>query len=1022
MTTVVTDYIGNLSTAEDTINLRTLHEPLRMDSDDIILIVKSGIVQVFAVPLDNTAEHAHRWDHYTTQDRFPLIALNEGDIAIPFSDSAEIGLILVGIDDEATVVPVTLEAVKSAMATSSDVCERVAKKIEEWLENISATLKLHMPPSGVSIIIGETTNLQSGGFAWSATKTLWIPATPELVPFGIDCLQPDDSKIEHIDIHQDIEPPATKSNQQGHTGPPEDGAQEEPFQEELPQNIQSWLPVPTTSWIYNSGNAVQITPATGSEALSQLAGWLGITKMQDALASMISSAIAQRVQNVALRHEGIARHEATMIENTFSSLAAILDNKHKSIDSSDILDTLQNGFAMIANNLGIEFKPINLHIIDSALDPLEALARSSGIRTRQVKLDDRWWTRDYGPLMGKDKITGTYVPLLPVNTRRYDLIDPVSKTRTKVNAQIASTLEEYATLFYRPLPTRDLKGGDIIRWLVRPLKPDLARISVYAIIFGLLSLVTPLVTKYIFSSVVPGLQQSNLLWMASLMIVIAVSSFGFGMAQHFTVLRIESRSSTELQAAIWDRVLDLPLPFFRCYTAGDLTMRLLGIEQIRSLATTTVTTSMLAITVAIANLILAFFLQSRLALFGLIAVILIAVAMLAVIKYQIIGEKLVQSETRSLFSTAMELVGSVGKLQAACAESRGFYIWANRFGRMKRAFFNAQLGFITMTSITAAGTTFAIALIFLGAATVPIGVITGATFIAFNSAFTQVVSSITNMSSVVTFLSQAVPAYENLKPILSEPRENNSLRTNAGILRGEIDVSHVSFRYNPDTPLILNDITFHVEPGEMIALVGPSGAGKSSIIRILLGFEIPELGTVSFDGNNIDNLDMRSIRSQCGVVLQNATLMPGDIYTNIIGTRNLTMDDAMEAVRIAGLEEDIKQMPMGMHTFVAEGAGTISGGQRQRLLIARAVAGRPKILLFDEATSALDNRTQAQVSESIARLKATRIVIAHRLSTVRNADQIIMIVDGRIVQKGNFVELIDSPGPFRTLASRQLLA
>jgi ATP-binding cassette subfamily C protein len=257
--------------------------------------------------------------------------------------------------------------------------------------------------------------------------------------------------------------------------------------------------------------------------------------------------------------------------------------------------------------------------------------------------------------------------------------------------------------------------------------------------------------------------------------------------------------------------------------------------------------------------------------------------------------------------------------------------------------------------------------------------------------------------------------------VLEATRETDAVRVDPGELRGQLDVAHVSLRYEEDSPLVLDDVTLAVEPGEFVAVVGPSGSGKSTLKRVLLGFEKPEDGTVRLDGEDIETLDPRAVRRQMGVVLQTAGLLPGDVFTNIVGARDLTMDDAWEAVRVAGLEDEIKAMPMQMHTFIAEGAMTISGGQRQRLLIARAVAGRPRVLLFDEATSALDNRTQAEVSAAISRLRATRIVIAHRLSTVRHADRIVVLVGGRIVQSGTFDELMAERGPFQDLARRQLV-
>ena len=220
---------------------------------------------------------------------------------------------------------------------------------------------------------------------------------------------------------------------------------------------------------------------------------------------------------------------------------------------------------------------------------------------------------------------------------------------------------------------------------------------------------------------------------------------------------------------------------------------------------------------------------------------------------------------------------------------------------------------------------------------------------------------------------------------------------------------------------MLDNISFRIAPGEYVAIVGPSGSGKSSLFRLMLGFEKPESGVVFFDGKAVDTLDISAVRRQLGVVLQNGTLATGSIYENICGGVQLPLEQAWEAARLAGLEDDIKAMPMGMHTAVSEGVSTLSGGQRQRVMIARSVARRPRILLFDEATSALDNQSQAIVSRTLGNLNVTRVVIAHRLSTVRQVDRIIVIVDGRIVQSGSFAELSSTPGTFASFAQRQLL-
>ncbi len=991
---------GYVLSPENAIDLKLSRIPVKLDSCDTAWRVDAGQVQVFAVELESDGG----WEAALQRERFPLVTLDSGKMAFALPESSNIGLIMVGIDESARVVPVPLALLTHDATTGAS---EVANMVAAWLESLITVLELSCPTSGVPLVAGEPVEVEEGQYAWPTTRTVWVPASDGLILFG----GPVGSEANGENDLQDA-PTGTVGDTSARDGLLAGTG--------IPPGVV--LPVPSGAWLFNPGPSMHLLPQGGTQALSRPEAWDGFMMLQGALGGRISVAISDKVEAASARREEIRRYESTLQASTYTSLAAILNNRYGAVNAAGNEDVLVMAFEAVAKELGVDVKIPPGHLLQTAADPVDALARLSGVRSREVMLNGQWWKGDCGPLLAKYAATGTYVALIPAGVNRYDIIDQVAGTRMRIDREAASTLSATATLFYRPLPSGPLAGRDVLRYLLRPLKPDLYRLAGYAVIAGLMSLVTPLVTKTIFSSVVPGLQRGNLLWLAGLMVTFAISSFGFGMAQQFAVLRVEGRSSTDLQAALWDRVLDLPMPFFRRFTAGDLTMRVMGVEQIRSLATTTVTTAMLAVTIGLSNLVLAFFLQTRLALFGLVAIAIMVAVMVRVARYQISGQRLVQSESRSLFATAMQMVGSVGKLQAACAESRAFAIWANRFAGMKRAFFNAQLGFVAMISFTAAGTAIATAMVFLGVATLPVGAVTGATFIAFNAAFSQVVVSITSMSSVVTFISQAVPAYDNLRPVLSASRETEEIREEPGVLRGSIEVSHISFRYDPQSPMVLEDVTFQVNPGEMVAIVGPSGAGKSSLMRILLGFEKPEIGSVRFDGKDLDSLDLRAVRSQIGVVLQNAGLMPGDIYTNIVGTRPLTVDDAWVAARTAGLEEDIKDMPMGMHTFVAEGVGTISGGQRQRLLIARAVAGMPRILLFDEATSALDNLTQAQVAQAIARLRATRVVIAHRLSTVRSADRILVIVDGHLVQEGSYDKLMESTGPFRELAGRQLLA
>jgi NHLM bacteriocin system ABC transporter ATP-binding protein len=963
---------------------------LRLDDPDTAWRVLSGRVQVFAVELDSDGG----WSNTAQRERLGLFSASIGNVLFPFPQGHGVGLLIAGMEPETEVGPVAVAELRSAASTAGS---GVAGLVEDWLESATSALPGVMPPGGISIVAGDEVEIAASQPAWPATRTAWAPSDGRLSPFT----------------------QAPEELQEQPASSPREGEVSSADQPGVLPALS--IPVPPGAWVVNTGPPWRTVPVTGEEALAASAGWEGFSVLSGAIADQVAALVRSRSQGSSTRQVALARHEKSLNADTFSALAGVLDRRRIPTAAAGEHGALAAAFGLIAENLGVELAPINQATLDGTPDPLDALTRISGMRSRQVVLEQNWWKRDCGPIL-LVKGGGGYAAAIPAGANRYRMIDPDTGETKRMTASLAASFAPAATSFYRPLPLDDLTGRQVLRYVLRPLKGDLRYLGFFALIVGVLSLVAPLVTKTVFSTVVPGLMRPEMWWLVGLMIFLAVASFGIGVAQQFAVLRVEGRSSTDLQAALWDRLLDLPLPFFRKFTAGDLTMRVMGIEQIRSLATSTVTTALLAVSVGLANLVLAFVLQPRLALFGLGVVLVGVVVMVYVTRYQLSRQKLVVAANLSLFATAMELIGAVGKLRTADAEVRGFARWAEQFGRLKSSFYDAQLGFIAMTSFTAGAMAIGSMLVFLGAATLPVGAITAATFLAFNTAFSQAVGSIMNLSSVATFLAQATPVYDNIRPILDASRETDEVRGDPGDLRGAIDVSHVSLRYGADLPLVLEDLSFRVAPGEMVAVVGPSGAGKSSIMRVLLGFEVPEMGSVRIDGADLSSLDLRAVRRQTGVVLQSARLMPGNIFSNIVGTRPLTLDDAWEAAKIAGIDEDIRAMPMGMHTFVAEGASTFSGGQRQRLLIARAVVGKPKILLFDEATSALDNRTQAGVTSSIARLRATRLVIAHRLSTVEMADRVLVIDAGRLVQEGGFEELLETDGLFRDLARRQLLA
>jgi ATP-binding cassette subfamily C protein len=358
------------------------------------------------------------------------------------------------------------------------------------------------------------------------------------------------------------------------------------------------------------------------------------------------------------------------------------------------------------------------------------------------------------------------------------------------------------------------------------------------------------------------------------------------------------------------------------------------------------------------------------------------------------------------------------RLRVAGAEARAFAVWAERFAQQRRWAYQTRTISNSLAVFNAAFPTLALISVFGVIAASPTKPSTGAV-LAMVAAFGGLLAALSSLSVNALMVVRVMPLLENIRPILETPPEVKPEKIHPGQLNGVVEVRQVTFRYTVHGPIILDTVSVEAKPGELIALVGPSGSGKSTLLRLLLGFETPASGAIYYDDQDLAELDLSALRRQIGVVLQNSTLLPGDIFSNIVGASALPLEAAWEAARRAGLEADIRQLPMGMHTIISEGGKTFSAGQRQRLMIARAIVNRPRLLFLDEATSALDNPTQASVVQGLETLQATRIVIAHRLSTVMRADRLYVFERGRVVQSGTYAELAEAAGPFRDLIRRQ---
>ncbi|AKU15596.1 NHLP bacteriocin export ABC transporter permease/ATPase subunit [Luteipulveratus mongoliensis] len=653
---------------------------------------------------------------------------------------------------------------------------------------------------------------------------------------------------------------------------------------------------------------------------------------------------------------------------------------------------------------------------------LSRILHASQAHSRDVLLTKNWYKKDNGPLIGT-RAGGTAPVALLRHGSSYYMIDPTGEHPVvEVGRKTQSVVGDRAYQIYPQLPRSVDSTGALIRHGLEGNRSDLIRTVVLAFLAGLLTLSVPIMTGRVLGTFVSNADRSLVVSGALLVMVTAIATAVLGVVINLSVLRVSGRTVARMQSAVWSKVLSLPVSFFERESTGSLSTKVLGVHRSQELLTGPLTVSTLGLFSGLLNLLVIAYYSPRLAP---VAAGLVAVALLVcwVVGKRTVREqaKVYQGEKR-LSALVLQFLTSIPKLRVSATEDRALREWSTlhlAHGQRKMELRRSQNILVTFNfcfPLVCSIVLFAL-VGGLWRDSVPT-----ASFLTVFVALNLLIASVLQFTSAAILALAAVPMLSEIESILREEPESSSGTVDPGELSGKVALAGVTFRYG-DGPLVLEDVSLTAEPGQFVAIVGPSGSGKSTLLRLILGFEHPQNGSVLFDDLDLSELDVRSVRSQCGVVLQGGGLTPGNIRSNILGTSGLTVKDAWEAAEMAGLKDDIKAMPMGMATVVSEGSTALSGGQRQRLMIARALIARPRMVCFDEATSALDNPTQRIVAESTRRLNATRIVIAHRLSTVADADKIVVLDRGHVVQEGTYDELLaDEDGVFSRLARRQMSA
>ncbi len=791
----------------------------------------------------------------------------------------------------------------------------------------------------------------------------------------------------------------------------------------------SYFPVSAQTWLQSvDKNKFQAIDTVCF--LKEDPDWSGFNQFHRLITEGIVSNKNQTVEKEKKMLTARIENDRFFMKTAMSRLADILKIGHVKPAESDIDNGLFRACLAVGRSLGVTIIPHpDLKKGLKLQSPLRGILEASRIRMRNIILKDNWWEMDIGgAVLTYTEKDNRPVAILPTGSGKYKMYDPADESETLVTPQIALSLSGIAHSFYRSFPDQKLSGMDLLRFGLHGLNKEIKMVLIMGIAAGLLTMITPIATGKIFETIIPGAERGQLLQLSLALIVFAFAAGAFQIVRAVAMLRVEGKMDASVQAAVWDRLLNLPVPFFRNYSTGDLTQRAMGINIIRQALSGIVVQSILSLMAASFSFGLLFYYNVKMA-FVALGLILTALTVTSTLSYFKVRHQRELAKIQGKISgMVLQFITGINKIRIANAENRVFNLWAKEFSEQKKVRFKAEslanhLAVFNSSFPVIATITIFFALTYFTQKALEAGgppILSIGDFLAFNAAFTSFLMAMLGMTEALISALNIIPIYERSKPIFETLPEVDAAKSDPGKLSGTIETDQIYFKYEKDGPLILENLSLNIKSGEYIALVGSSGCGKSTLFRLLLGFETPLSGTIYYDGQDLAKLDVRSVRRQLGVVLQNGTILAGDIFTNIIGTLPLTLDDAWEAAKMAGLDKDISEMPMGMHTVLSEGAGTLSGGQRQRLLIARAIVHKPRIIYFDEATSALDNKTQAIVSKSLDNLKVTRVVIAHRLSTIINADTIFVFDKGKIVQRGNYTELIKQEGLFAELAKRQI--
>lgn len=950
-----------------------------MDDPDRVWFVERGYLDVFAVESSGGRVTGRR--RFVARVRTGEMAFGARPVEAPDGPERTFGLLAVPSRDA-----VLVEGDRDGIAA-----ERFDLKstnwIDQWVTRLSDFLVRHLAPArSVLLLEADPDVAYAGGSVLAAQHRdlVWVSADAPVRFLGREDLTVDAG------------------------APP------------LPVTERTWLTLEADTRV----SAVHTPTAHARDLL-----WAGFDRFGVRVLGFALIADAEEADALDARHGAGRRARNASISRAVHGFAEVMGGtREDGAPERQDATPLYRAVELVAAECGVSLDPPPAGgALGAAPETIETIAARSGVRIRRVRLDAGWWRRAGPSMIGFQVGEGGWnrpLALLSGDRDACQAVDPTTGETFAVNRRTADRIAGEGIVFYPPLPEQIESAADVVRFSLHRRSADFRDILAVGVVAGLASLLTPILTGQILVEILPRSDMS--LWLVSFaaLLMVAFGNGVFEAVRGLASLRIESRMDERLQAAVWSRLVSLPAPFFRRFTAGDLANRANGIAAVRQSVTGAAVQAAMAAISSFFSLALLFWYSGFLALLVLALLLVLGSANWFLSVAQLRRYREMFRAQGELSGYLFQLIGGLAKLRVANAEIYALTGWARRYAAQRREGLGALRWAAGQQAFAAAFQPLSMVIVFAAVHYSLTG--EGSSFdlpafLSFNAAFGQLTGAIVSLSTAATTVVGVIPLAERVRPILDAEPEDARRGIDPGELKGDIEFRGVTFRYGPDVPNAVDGVSFRIRQGDYVAFVGPSGCGKSTIYRLLLGFDRPDSGAVFLDGHDVNSLDLPPVRRRMGVVLQHGQIVAGSIYENVAGMSPLTAEDTWSALRAAAMEDDVRAMPMGLRTVLPEGGVGLSTGQKQRLLIARAIARKPRLLLFDEATSALDNRAQATVQKSLKQLGVTRVVIAHRLSSIRDVDRIYVLDQGRVVESGSYDELMEQDGVFASLTRRQLL-